>query len=38
MVVEEDLGGFADYMAAGDWVATGVGRVRGRERGYLGGE
>jgi len=33
--LEENLGGFADELTAGDWVATGVGGERLRW-GYLG--
>ena len=39
VVVEEDLCGLADDVAAGDWVAAGVCGVWGRwERVYFGGE
>ena len=37
VVGEEDLGGFADEVAAGEEVASGV-RGEGRRRGYLGGD
>lgn len=38
VVLEEDLGGLADYVAAGEWVAADVRRVWGRKRGDLSGE